>query len=184
MSDISNVERRAIVNNRKTRARKDVNGPELWRARFMYPLDLDDLNLNDSSLFARYAPLAAASDPALHAGMRETYWRGTLESYIGFVSNAEGYPSTPLTAFFARARLWKALDFDADALGFIAELPPAREAYPAVAVEAVRELVESGGFVPPGYAAPLVMAFVDADTIVAAYLDRMPLEFAALLGSE
>lgn len=180
MSDIRNFDRRAIVSSRKARTRRELSNSELWRGRYLYPWDLDDLGLSDGELFARFMPLAACSNPKLAEGMRETFYSGTLESYPAFVLAAEG--CTPLSAFFARARLWTNLDFDAAAVRLVSELPDVSNGYAAFVTDAIRELVDAGGFVPPGYAAPLAMALVDADTIVAAYLDRVPLEYAELLG--
>lgn len=180
----TNVDRKAIVNSRKARARREVGRSELWRVRFMYPTDIDDLNLNDFELFARYVPLAEMSNPDLASGMRDTYYQGSLDAYPELVSFGEGTNCSPLSAFFSRARLWSALDFDMSAVRLISELPDAQRGYPEAVAEVIRELVDCGGFIPPGYAAPLAMALVDADTIVAAYLDRVPLEFAELLGRE
>jgi hypothetical protein len=155
----------------------------MWRTRFLFPSQLDEEELSDRELFDRYFPLAQASDEALAAAMRAAFYHADLERYTSVVELEPGETVTKLSAFFARAKLWRMTDFDPDALEYIIELPAVGSAYGPQTFVILSDLVENDDFVPAGYAAPLVFAGVPADIIVAAHLDSMPLEFASLLGA-
>lgn len=183
MSDISRAERRAIVNRRRAVERRGESGPGLWRQRYLFPAQLDDEKLSDRELYDLYVPMAQASDPELASAMAAAYFRGELDRYDQMVTLQEDEDVTRLSAFFARAKLWRLLNFDDVAIEYVAALPPVASAYVPMALVIIGDLIERDDFVPPGYAAPLVLAGVSADIIVAAHMDSMPLEFASLLGA-
>lgn len=183
MSDISRSERRAIVSRRRAAERRGESGPSLWRQRYLFPVQLDDEVLSDRELYDLYVPMAQASDPELASAMAAAFFYGDLDRYEQMVVLQDGEDVTRLSAFFARAKLWRMLDFDDAAIEYIAALPAVSSAYPPTVVVTVGDLARHDEVVPPGYAAVLVATGVPAATIVAAHMDSMPLEFASLLGA-
>ncbi len=182
MSDISRAERRAITNRRRASERRAESGPGLWRQRYLFPAQLDDGAMSDRELYDLYVPLAEASDPELASAMSAAFFRGESGAYEMMVSLQPGQEVTRLSAFFARAKLWRTLNFEDSAIEYIAALPGASGYSPRVWA-IVGHLAEQDYLVPPGYAAALVIEGVPADLIVAAYLGSVPLEFACLLGA-
>lgn len=182
MSDLPRAERRAILNRRKMSERQGESGPRVWRTRYLYPYRLDDEKMSDRELFDTYYPLVRASETSLAEAMLQTFTHADMDGYSEMTSVRPGEYTTRLSAFFARATMWKYLGFDEAAIEYIAALPHAFSSeYPAAVVSAVRELLEQDDIVPPGYAAPLIFVGVPVGTIVAAHMDSMPLEFVSLL---